>query len=392
MNPAISEILKIVYICACCLGIWTCIHMWLKSTGNLLANKLFSLFILVLLLPLLNGYASLNTFSLPLIVIKVIQKFSWLYAPCVYCFLQVLLNRFQLSKVQLLHLLPFTLMTFAIVTGIYQESLWIALATLSQVTVYLYLTLKLFCQHTRQIKLLFGEFGNTSLYWFAYLVLAVFVLMLFETYAIYAYLAFGGMSFGAWHTFMSGFALFVLSIACFSIIRPAIFFSQTAIECLIDEQEENRQIPPTTKIQPITKETEKKPNLKELTPSLADNLSQNLQQLMVDSKPYLHNDLTLGKLASLLEVTTHQLSELLNVYLGISFYDFINNARLEAAKLLLEDTGQKLTILDVAYQSGFNNKNSFYRVFKQQTGMTPSAYRDRQLSTTTRSIALKTGT
>jgi len=35
---------------------------------------------------------------------------------------------------------------------------------------------------------------------------------------------------------------------------------------------------------------------------------------------------------------------------------------------------RKLTLLSLAYEAGFNSKASFFRVFKKQTGQTPSEY------------------
>ena len=100
---------------------------------------------------------------------------------------------------------------------------------------------------------------------------------------------------------------------------------------------------------------------------------ERLQQIMHDERPYLINDLSLGDLAGEIGITSHNLSLLLNQEIGLTFYDFINQARIRHACDLLSRTDK--TVLDVAFDSGFNNKASFYAAFRQQMGTTPNAYR-----------------
>ena len=100
---------------------------------------------------------------------------------------------------------------------------------------------------------------------------------------------------------------------------------------------------------------------------------ERLQQVMRDERPYMINDLSLTDLAGKLDLSPHKLSQLLNKELGLTFYDFINQARIRRACELLSSTDR--TVLEVAFDSGFNNKASFYTAFRQQMDATPSAYR-----------------
>lgn len=96
---------------------------------------------------------------------------------------------------------------------------------------------------------------------------------------------------------------------------------------------------------------------------------------MAEEKPYLRNDLTLSDLALALGCSSHQLSTLINQQLGEGFYEHINRYRLEQAKHLLAHGAPSRSILDIAYEAGFNGKNTFYRYFKAHESMTPSQYR-----------------
>ena len=71
----------------------------------------------------------------------------------------------------------------------------------------------------------------------------------------------------------------------------------------------------------------------------------------------------------------HRISELLNNELGKSFYDVINEYRVnEAIKLLDEGKHKDYTLEHIAEKSGFNSKATFYRIFKKNTGKTPNKY------------------
>jgi len=53
--------------------------------------------------------------------------------------------------------------------------------------------------------------------------------------------------------------------------------------------------------------------------------------------------------------------------------EFIRNIRLKEAERLIKTT--KLTIQEIMYQTGFNNKSYFYSIFKTEYGVSPNEYR-----------------
>jgi AraC-like DNA-binding protein len=62
--------------------------------------------------------------------------------------------------------------------------------------------------------------------------------------------------------------------------------------------------------------------------------------------------------------------------MGINFNDYVNQFRVgEVKKKLLQAEWAHLTITGIAFESGFNSKASFQRIFKEQTGMSPSEFR-----------------
>jgi TolB-like protein/class 3 adenylate cyclase/AraC-like DNA-binding protein len=100
-----------------------------------------------------------------------------------------------------------------------------------------------------------------------------------------------------------------------------------------------------------------------------------LEELMAQEQPYLDLNLTLRTLAEQLDLSANQLSQLLNEGFDKNFAEYVNTYRLETFKSLATDPSKShLTILALAYESGFNSKTVFNTFFKKAMGMTPSKY------------------
>ena len=101
-----------------------------------------------------------------------------------------------------------------------------------------------------------------------------------------------------------------------------------------------------------------------------------LNNYMVTEKPYLNPDLNLPQLAKDVNIPSHYLSQIINENIGLNFFDFINRQRVEDVKFKITDSQyNNYSILGIAFESGFNSKSAFNRVFKIVTGLTPSEYK-----------------
>lgn len=60
---------------------------------------------------------------------------------------------------------------------------------------------------------------------------------------------------------------------------------------------------------------------------------------------------------------------------GITPIEYLQQTRIEAAKRLLEQTGQQMS--EIIYSSGYNDPKAFRKVFKKSVGMTPTQYREK---------------
>ena len=79
-------------------------------------------------------------------------------------------------------------------------------------------------------------------------------------------------------------------------------------------------------------------------------------------------------IGSKLDLSIHEISELLNHHMQTNFNQFINGFRIDKAKSILLDSPD-MTVLDIGFDVGFNSKSSFNSIFKKTTGLTPSQFR-----------------
>ncbi|MBK9016772.1 MAG: AraC family transcriptional regulator [Saprospiraceae bacterium] len=118
-----------------------------------------------------------------------------------------------------------------------------------------------------------------------------------------------------------------------------------------------------------------------LTPAASESIKRRMERLMQEEQVFKENELRLADLAAYLDISYHQLSQVINEHHGVNFFELINKYRVEHVKRLLADTSfNHYTIIQIAYEAGFNNKASFNRYFKKEIGMTPSAYRIKENS------------
>ncbi|HTI60100.1 ABC transporter permease [Mucilaginibacter sp.] len=119
-----------------------------------------------------------------------------------------------------------------------------------------------------------------------------------------------------------------------------------------------------------------------LKPLLPANLKQKaiwLKKTVKENCYYHDPELSLGSLAEKLDLSAHEVSRILNTVLKKSFNDFINEYRVQDAIRKMQDPAyDHITLLGIAYESGFNSQSSFNRIFKQVAGKSPAEYKKEQ--------------
>ncbi|WP_222982954.1 helix-turn-helix domain-containing protein [Flagellimonas meishanensis] len=108
---------------------------------------------------------------------------------------------------------------------------------------------------------------------------------------------------------------------------------------------------------------------------LSKSLAKNLAQKMELEKLYKNPDLTISDLANLMDLSTKEVSQIINQTFGQHFFDYVNSYRIDAAKELLARKDHQMTIQEIMYEVGFSSKSSFNTVFRKKTGVTPTEFK-----------------
>lgn len=138
----------------------------------------------------------------------------------------------------------------------------------------------------------------------------------------------------------------------------------------------------TSQVSPDTENTtqiEETSHVSYQTTRLSDEeckrLLKKLDKIMAHDKPYCNPNLKSSDLASLVGTTSHALSFLFNQYLHKSYYDYVNEFRVEEFKRLVTETDiSRYTMTALSEKCGFSSRTSFFRHFKAITGITPAEY------------------
>ncbi|WP_291850739.1 helix-turn-helix domain-containing protein [Lutibacter sp.] len=125
----------------------------------------------------------------------------------------------------------------------------------------------------------------------------------------------------------------------------------------------------------IIKEEEDKTTSNILDDHQIETLKEEILAYFKEEEPYLNPQLTLKFVADVLGLNTNKMSYLVNQAFDVNFNDFVNSYRLNYFKdIALDPKNSHLTILGLAYDSGFNSKSVFNTYFKKTEGITPKAW------------------
>ena len=172
------------------------------------------------------------------------------------------------------------------------------------------------------------------------------------------------MPFDPYELSFLGLTIFAFLYGFFGFKQPSIF------EEIVDKPQLIR-IEPSKEPKPYRKSGLKGKDV--------DRYKQKILQFMENEKPFLDRELSITDVANRLDIPRHFITEIINNHLGKNFYYFINEYRIDEVKKRLVDPAYKnLTILAIAYDSGFNSKSAFNSIFKDLTGITPSQYVQQQ--------------
>lgn len=345
-----------------CQSLFAAILMFSKKERSL-PDKILSGWLILLAFDFLSCGINYEIFNKPLLISSFL-----LFNPALYLYISSLTRpEFNLKWVHLFHLspfiffgtytyiikLPFSLDTFFLNDENFLFRMFFALANFISWCVYNPLSLILVHKHRMHLHNELSNIDkNENLSW----VLAVAIF--YVVYCIFAFLItvisfFTNLNPLTPHIYNYATLLIFIYIMSFYGLRQKI----VAKHLLVVEQ----QIP--YKNSNLSVETKEK-------------IKQKIITYFEKEKAYLNPDLSMNVLSESLKIPKYQMTEVLNIEIGKSFFQFVNYYRVEAVKTMLADPQNKYSIEAIGYDCGFSSKSSFYTVFKTMTGETPVSYRN----------------
>jgi len=237
---------------------------------------------------------------------------------------------------------------------------------------YAILSYRLTIQHKRKIDDHFSYEEGITLKWLRNCILGIGIFFLTATIVVLLREGMGvTFSFNADYIFYTIIIIFIFYLGYFGIRHQDMFTHnpETANTRFAKAAREKKNQTGETE----GKYEEQKYKKSGLKPDLLTEMHGMLLRHMEKERPFLDPKLNLTGLASQLEISPNQLSQIINQKEGVNFHDFVNKYRIEefVTRALQKSS---FSLLAHALDAGFNSKSSFNGIFKKHTGMTPSQY------------------
>ncbi|WP_430815601.1 helix-turn-helix domain-containing protein [Carboxylicivirga sp. RSCT41] len=195
---------------------------------------------------------------------------------------------------------------------------------------------------------------NNAVYWLKqFVVINVFLWATGVSGAVF-YMLKIDVPFDLFNIYYLGLTGLTLWMGYFTLKKPHLFSEGQSIKTIATVKNEDQE--------------------EEVDSKIKEDL-EKLVSYLDESKPYLNNEMNLQHLSEGTELTKHRISEVINKALNKTFYDVINMYRTnEAIRLMNEGFHKQHTLTSLAEMAGFNSKATFNRIFKKNTGKTPSEF------------------
>jgi AraC-like DNA-binding protein len=298
----------------------------------------------------------------------------FLFGPLLYLYVSSLsVDNFRLNPILLVHLLPMIAISLhrsivnpvsinidmpnANISMVY-NNIYYGLLILSMF-VYWVFSLKLIIKHRESIPDNFSNYSSkNSLSWLVSVITLFLVLFIIDFFMMFMNRV--GIEVGRFSILSHNLTIFTFIMIFFGINQSVIYKTRRIL-----------------KEEPYNSENQEvRYSRSSLNEKQIEELTNTVFQYLKNKKPYLNPDYSLQMMAEDLNISRHKLSEAINNGQKKNFYKLINEFRVEEVKEMLANSAYcHYSVLGIGLECGFNSKTSFNRIFKEETGFTPSEYK-----------------
>ncbi len=303
----------------------------------------------------------------------------FLFGPLLYLYVSSLaVENFRLKPQILMHLLPFLAVSIhrsvvgpvpigsslnvAGVSSVFYNNIYYGLMIIS-LLVYWFFSLKLILKHRKNIPNHFSNYSaKNSLGWLVS-VLTLFLILFIADFSLSFIDRVFGFELLRVRLLSTNLTIFTFIMIFFGINQTVIYIRGVKTE-KEPESTDNGEIQEIKTPRPV------------LNDQQTEELTKTIFYHLHTQKPYLNPDYSLQMMAEELHISRHKLSHVINIGLQKNFYKLINEFRvLEVKEMLVNPEYERYTVLGIGLECGFNSKTSFNRIFKEETGLTPTEYK-----------------
>jgi AraC-like DNA-binding protein len=332
-----------------------------KERRKKISNRILSWYMLSNALLLIHFlFTILGIYNLPSVSI-----FYYLLGPLIYLYVRSMcVKNFKIESGYWIHGIIFAIMIiYVIIKALfiknedfvnwnYTENLISQIILHIQIAFYIFASLLSIFQYRKEIKNLYSDIDQISLSW---------LLLIILTFAT---------------MWMTDFIAFIIGIFLEGSVRIIYFLivASITINWLFANYLVYRGLNQPNAFSGL--KTPDKYSGSNITMEKSSTMAINLKYFMQDKKPFLNPDLTIKDLSDELTIHPKFLSQVINSQFDQNFFDYINQYRVKEAQGIISDNSdEKMTILEILYEVGFNSKSSFNKAFKKYTGKTPTEFK-----------------
>lgn len=239
------------------------------------------------------------------------------------------------------------------------NKIYYSLIVLSLLSYWIF-SVKLILNHRKNIPNHFSNYTSKNSLGWLISVLTIFLLLFVIDFSMSFVSRVLGFEIGRFSFLSLNLTVFTFIMIFFGI-NQSVIYNKPKVVILEPENPENH---------------EARYSRASLNEKQVEEITNNVYQYLKNKKPYLNPEYSLQMMAEDLNISRHKLSEAINNGQKKNFYKLINEFRIEEVKeMLVNPSFSHYTVLGVGMECGFNSKTSFNRIFKEETGLTPTQYK-----------------